>query len=293
MSIGSRLLWRCETLYLSADGIDLRRKHMRAYLERRTARTAGWSRRLAGFSAVLFIVAGLAHRYGLLQTPVFLLVLGLVAALAICALAFSAFAFSRVWNNGDVGGSDLTWGAIIALAVLVPYLITGYRGVIYPQLNDISTDLDEPPALTQAAKERTADMDAIVPFTPERRKLQSDKYPDVTGRRYDLPFDRAFEGVEAVVKQEGWKQEGPRPHAEGQSEVTVEALAFTTILAFPVDVSIRLIDEGETTYVDMRSTSRYGKHDFGDNAARITEFFEALDTEVATLSGTAPVIPAP
>jgi uncharacterized protein (DUF1499 family) len=266
---------------------------MRAYLERRTARTAGWSRWLASFAAVLFIVAGLAHRYGLLETPVFLVVLVLVAALAICALAFAAFAFSRVWNNGDLGGGDLTWGTIVALVVLVPYLVIGYRGVIYPQLNDISTDLDEPPALTLAAKARTADMDAITPFTPERRKLQTDKYPDVTGRRYELPFDRTLEAVEAVVAQEGWKREGPKPDAEGQSEVTVEALAFTTILAFPIDVAVRLIDEGDTTYVDMRSASRYGKHDFGDNAARITAFFEALDTEVATLSGTVPAVPAP
>jgi len=68
----------------------------------------------------------------------------------------------------------------------------------------------------------------------------------------------------------------------------IEALATTTFLAFPVDVSIRITDEGDTTYVDMRSASRYGKHDLGDNAARIAGFLTALDAAVAGAAGAPP-----
>jgi uncharacterized protein (DUF1499 family) len=50
-------------------------------------------------------------------------------------------------------------------------------------------------------------------------------------------------------------------------------------------VAIRLTDEGETTYVDMRSASRYGRGDFGDNARRIAGFLDALDAEMADQAG--------
>jgi hypothetical protein len=65
-------------------------------------------------------------------------------------------------------------------------------------------------------------------------------------------------------------------------------LAKTMILGLPVDVSIRITDEGDTTYVDMRSASRYGRHDLGDNAARINGFLVALDAAVAGAAGVPP-----
>jgi len=64
-------------------------------------------------------------------------------------------------------------------------------------------------------------------------------------------------------------------------------------LGFPSDVAIRLIDEDTSTYVDMRSTSRYGPHDFGDNAARLTSFLAELDLEIAYLTVVTPVEPEP
>ena len=73
----------------------------------------------------------------------------------------------------------------------------------------------------------------------------------------------------------------------------IEALAKTAILAFPVDISIRVTDEGETSYVDMRSASRYGRHDLGDNAARIAGFLTALDAAVAGAAAPAPAEAAP
>ena len=65
------------------------------------------------------------------------------------------------------------------------------------------------------------------------------------------------------------------------------ALAFTK-----GNADIRITDEGDTCYVDMRSASRYGRHDLGDNAARITGFLTALDAAVAGAAGVTPAEPA-
>ncbi len=42
----------------------------------------------------------------------------------------------------------------------------------------------------------------------------------------------------------------------------------------------------------MRSTSRFGPHDFGDNADRIASFLAELDVEIAYLTVVTPVEPA-
>ena len=47
--------------------------------ERRTSKAAGWSRRTAAFSAVLLLTDFAGHRFDLVETPVFLWVLGIVA----------------------------------------------------------------------------------------------------------------------------------------------------------------------------------------------------------------------
>ncbi|WP_292649383.1 DUF1499 domain-containing protein, partial [Mesorhizobium sp.] len=80
----------------------------------------------------------------------------------------------------------------------------------------------------------------------------------------------------------------PFPRAIGQSEVTINALAKSLILSLPADVAVRVTDDGDAIIVDMRSASRYGRYDLGDNATRIVDFLAELDQEVAGQVGTAP-----
>jgi uncharacterized protein (DUF1499 family) len=70
--------------------------------------------------------------------------------------------------------------------------------------------------------------------------------------------------------------------------VTIDAVARSFALGLPADVAIRVSDDGDAVIVDMRSTSRYGRYDLGDNAARIVDFLAELDQEVAGQVGAAP-----
>ncbi|RWE85912.1 DUF1499 domain-containing protein [Mesorhizobium sp.] len=253
---------------------------------RQTSKAAGWSRRTGAFSAVLLLTVLLGHRYELVETPVFLWVLGIVALLAAFALLFAGFAFSRLWNFGDRGGRDLTVGTVLALLVLAPFGIAAYWAATSPPLRDISTDFDDPPVLDTST--RTGDMNALSPPTPGEQRLQTETYPLVTGRSYNLPFDRVLEAVETVLDRRDWQLTAPLPRAIGQSEVTISALAKSFILSLPADVAIRVTDDGDTVIVDMRSASRYARYDLGDNATRIVDFLAELDREVAGQVGTAP-----
>ena len=261
---------------------------MAAHIEQQTARGAGWSSGTAVFSAVLFVTAALGHRFGLLETPGFIAVLALVATLALLALLFAAISFPRVWSHGDRGGRDIARGVFVALLILTPFAISAYRAYVHPELNDISTDTLDPPRFSDASRDRRAGMNPFAPITAEAARLQAERYPEVVGRRYDMPVDRVGNAVLALVERRGWHVDR-KPEVELSSpEITIEAIATTVLLAFPADVAIRLTDEGASTYVDMRSASRYGKRDFGDNAARIDDFLDELDAEMAALVGVVP-----
>jgi hypothetical protein len=263
---------------------------MDEFLERRVSNATVWSRRVAIFSVVLFLTAAIAHRFGFLATPDFFPVLGAVAVFAVLALLFAVRALFLFWHYGGKGGGTLLFAILVALLVLTPFGITAYRGLTLPMLNDVSTDTDDPPELAVAAAQRVGGMNRIEPFTPERRKLQQDYYPMATGRRYEAPGGQVAEVVQDVLADRGWPIVSP-DFSPDATEITIEAQASSPLLGFPADVAIRLIDEGTSTYVDMRSTSRYGPHDFGDNAARIAFFLADLDVEVAYLTVVAPVEP--
>jgi len=75
--------------------------------------------------------------------------------------------------------------------------------------------------------------------------------------------------------------EAPAPEPEVVPEppgAVIEATAPTPIFGFLDDVVIRLrVNDDGSTQVDMRSASRTGAHDLGQNARRIKSFFTKLD----------------
>jgi len=269
---------------------------MTEFPERRFSPAARWSKRLAWFSAVLFVTVALGHRYGLVDTVATFWVLSIVVTLAMSAFGLACAGFSRLWNFGERAGRDSTKGALVAVIVLVPFLVSGYRVFAYPRLNDVSTDVVDPPPLAAATRMRTGQMNLVRPIDADAAAIQAERYPAVTGRRYALPADSVTEIVSGLVSRHGWQvlafdrpgeRDEPTP-----ADVTLELVAGTMIFGFPSDVAIRISDEGESSYVDMRSASRFGHHDLGDNAGRIVAFLEELDREVALQAGVVPPEPA-
>ncbi len=231
------------------------------------------------FSAVLFAFSTVGHHFEAIRTPDFIILAGLVAALALLALALALKGFVNLWRNGDKGGMRSLWGSLIAICVLAPFGAVAYQAYATPPLYDISTDLDAPP-MFHAAYPRESGMNPIDDNAAARAPLQAAAYPQVTGRRYEGSPDRVLEAVMAVLKDKGWTVTGRFGMPGEQLETTVEAVAHGLIPGLTSDVVIRLTDEGDTTYVDMRSVSRYGRRDLGANARYVTDFMNALDEKV-------------
>ena len=61
----------------------------------------------------------------------------------------------------------------------------------------------------------------------------------------------------------------------------IEAIARTPILGFRDDVVVRVRPTSDGTRIDVRSASRYGRHDLGTNAARVRNLISDIDDVLA------------
>ncbi|MCO6386064.1 DUF1499 domain-containing protein [Aliihoeflea sp. 40Bstr573] len=240
------------------------------------------ARGIAFFALVLLLVAGLGHRFGSIPTPEFLGVLGIVAGLGLLALVLAGFALRRVWVEDDGGTGPAVVAVLLALIVLAPFAMAARGFLMHPRLVDVTTDRTAPPQFVVAAENRDARMNAIGAIAPDDADAMAREYPDLVTRSYALPLPDVTQAILRVASARGFTPLGRTTAPDGE---TLEFVGYSYILGFPSDVAIRLRAEGETTRVDMRSASRYGGHDQGENAKRIDNFLDALDYEVDVMTG--------
>ena len=107
------------------------------------------------------------------------------------------------------------------------------------------------------------------------------EYPDITPRTFQASPERVFDAaMHAVNRLPRW---GVISYDEGKGEIRVEAT--TRMLRFVDDVTIRVESNGEGATVNVRSASRVGKSDFGQNARNIRAFLSELDRQVVSARG--------
>jgi Protein of unknown function (DUF1499) len=141
-----------------------------------------------------------------------------------------------------------------------------------PPINDVATDLTNPPGYVTAATNefwKGKDMSYPAGFADSVRR----GYPDLGSLVLPLPAAKAYAAArETASHMSGWTITGS-DSAAGR----IEATATTPWFGFKDDVVIRVAPRGtDSAVVDMRSKSRVGRSDVGANAARIRQYLTVL-----------------
>ncbi|WP_343313811.1 DUF1499 domain-containing protein [Brucella sp. BE17] len=248
--------------------------------QRRQSRSAVWASRFGLLATLLLTASFVFHRFSTLETPDLVIAAAICFLLAVLGLICALRGLRNLWVHGDKGGMRSSAAVLLALIVLVPLLAFGTFWLRSPPFYDVSTDLETPPQFPANMPQRLSFMNPLTPRVSGDALTQFIIYPDVIGRRYEAAPDRVAEGVANVLKDFGWQVITSDVAEQEAGTLSFVATAHSFILGLKSDIIIRLLDEGETTYVDMRSLSRYGTRDMGQNAALITEFLGALEGEV-------------
>ena len=221
---------------------------------------------LAIVGAALLVLGPLGTRVGLWPFLVGFALLAISLVLGIAGVIGSLLAGVR---SGQWGSAGL--GIAIGLIVVAVPLVTVLSARGAPPINDITTDMDDPPRLVALLPLRGAGVSdpdyAGAEFAAQQRRA----FPDVAPLTLPMPASSAFDRADAVARDAGWEIV-----SSDRGAGRIEAIDTTFWFGFKDDIVIRVREEPAGARVDMRSKSRVGRGDLGTNAKRIRQFLAAL-----------------
>lgn len=203
--------------------------------------------------------------------------LGTLAGLVALLLGLAGLRITRRRAAGSVPGQDAARVGAAAGAVVVLAFLAALAPALSdpkPTLNDITTDMEDPPRFANDPAGLGRDM-AWPPawFPPEAPAMLAGAYPDMQSVVCGLPAEAALElAAELARGKLRWEAVQVDPDAG-----TVSARQRSRIFRFVDDVLVRVRPEDAGgARIDLRSKSRDGRGDFGVNAERIRAFHAAL-----------------
>jgi uncharacterized protein (DUF1499 family) len=241
---------------------------------------AVWSRRLGLFSLQLILADVVLHRFFSLPTPVALNIFSVGIAGSALAVLLGLIALAVIWRNGRGGALSATAGIFAGLAMLAIPAVAASFAMKLPRINDITTDLLNPPQFQAIAKLRPKGTNPTVYPGQSYARLQAEAYSDIRPLAVQRSAIETFEILGDTVRRLRWSviSEVPPP-APGQPGF-IEAVDRTLVFGFYDDVVIRIHGDNRDSRIDIRSASRYGTHDLGRNATRVRDFYKELQTRL-------------
>jgi len=248
-------------------------------MSEKRSRVATTALQIATFGLVSTLGGILGVQVGLLAPMTAFTLFGLGTLICgTAALVIGAIGFVRARSGGT--GADRQRAGIaagIGVALLAVVIIAGSMGDDVPPINDITTNLADPPAFAPAdSVPAYADRDMGYPpaFADQVRAA----YPDLQPLASDLGTQDAYALALDSARELGWEITYQDP-AAGR----FDASETTRLFRFVDDVTVRVRPSGAGSTIAVRSKSRDGRSDLGANAARIRRFAAVVESpDVAT-----------
>jgi len=254
----------------------------RRLAEEPTSRLAIWARRCAFFSLAAAFLSVLIVRSGILESVPALATFAGALLFAVLGIVFAFGAFIVIWKDG-INGAGHAFAAIGIGTALIAYpAYLGFRAYKLPMINDITTDPIDPPRFDVLSRLRPRGTSQYAGLYAA--ELQHKAYPDIEPLSVSATPKTAYDVAMAVIVRRKWRVVVDRPPQPGRRDGQIEAVARTPIMGFRDDVSLRVRPNEEGARIDVRSASRYGRHDFGANASRIRSLLEDIDSRVADIA---------
>jgi uncharacterized protein (DUF1499 family) len=251
----------------------------RLIIEEPISRAAVWSRRVAWFSLVVTVIAVALMRFQIVELLPGFVSLATGLGLALGAVGLALLAFVRIWTEGRRGVGAAAGGLLVAFVVLAWPGWHAVKALALPAINDVTTDTENPPAFARSrvALERR---DGRIPPDPppETRRRQREAYTQIAPLTLDLPPEESFELARRAALNRGWQVIEAVPPGGRVGLGRIEAIDRTFLLRMPDDITVRIRPRADGARIDVRSASRLGTHDLGQNAQRIRAYLDEIST---------------
>ncbi|NDW03890.1 DUF1499 domain-containing protein [Jiella pacifica] len=285
---------------------------------------AGFARWLALF-AIVVVVAGFAvFRFGGIDPQGLAGLLLLSAVMAAAAFLIAVYSLVRVWFSGLLGGGRAIAAFALSLVALAPFALAAWLAAENPRANVAYTEGMEPdavalvidsPSQTVPRWQRAISAEDPPSVVTGRRYLAAApeiykavrlvladktwKVDDVALGDPNVPESETETGDLGVsgtvdVPLPTFREQAEQLSAadlvgtRDSDQYTIVATARDFLLGLPSTVTIRVVEDGNETFVDARSTSRDMDVDFGQNRRFLEGLFADLDEALSGQVSTSP-----
>jgi uncharacterized protein (DUF1499 family) len=246
-----------------------------------TSKLAVWAQRIALFSLAATFVAVIVVRSGALDIVPALSTVAGGLALGVVAILLAFGAGIIIWREGIGGVRQAITALFIGVALIAYPLYLGGKAYRLPAIYDVTTDPIYPPQFDAIKRLRPRDAHPVAYAGLYAAEQQRASYPEIAPEDTSASPQEAYDAALKVIKKRKWVIVDDRPPQGARREGHIEAIARTLILGFPEDVAVRVRPTTDGARVDVRSASRYGLHDFGDNAERVSALVDEIDDVLA------------
>ena len=243
------------------------------------SRSAVWARRLALFAIPVALLAIIFERTGIFEIYPVLATFGASLVLAGFAVLLGFISLAVIWYTGDSGSSRAIVAILLGLLLLAYPGYLGAKAYKLPAIHDVTTDPYDPPRFEVAARLRGRDANPATYSGLATYNQQRQAWPDIEPVDTQVNAQATYDTAMAIVVKHKWRVVDARPpQQQTRREGRIEAIAQSPIMGFRDDVVIRVRPTGNASArVDIRSSSRYGFHDFGANASRVAALVDEID----------------
>ncbi|MBI1366794.1 MAG: DUF1499 domain-containing protein [Alphaproteobacteria bacterium] len=238
--------------------------------------------------AAALAAMGPGYRFGLWDLGTAFSVMRMLSLPLIVAAALAGAGFLlALWRARGVALFALIAFAAAGAAAYVPIKMKAMVDS-NPFIHDVTTDFDDPPQIIAAANEERSNPAAyegaaIVKQTGKTvEESQKQAFPDIVPLDSSADLKTAAKAAREVVEAMGMRilAEGPATDDAG-SGWRIEAVATSAWFGFKDDFIVRIRPQATGgVRVDVRSESRVGGSDLGQNAKRVRAFLKALDLKI-------------
>lgn len=160
---------------------------------------------------------------------------------------------------------------LIGLATMGAFVFVGGQARKAPPIHDVSTNWNEPLIFSEAVMQRRGAEANPVVADPRIAEINEKTCPEARPVLLQMPVEEAYARTRAALTEQGLEIVTDDP-ATGR----LEAVASSFWYGFKDDLVARIAPEGSGARVDMRSVSRVGVSDLGQNCKRIAALAGAI-----------------
>ncbi len=241
--------------------------------------TPAWLAIFDGLIAIALVSAGIvsAH-FGMTASIIGFQIFLLGFFVSAVGLIIGIIAILVTWlsKSRRIALSRAVFGTVLSAIVFLPVANVIAHTRRYPPINDIATDVNNPPEFLHA-QDQLANQGRDLKYNPAKYapiQQAAPAYKDLAPFKSTMPPDDLFKKVEIIAGEvPGWQI----TYNDSKTR-TLEGVATSQLFRFKDDFVIRVqaAPDGAASIVEMRSKSRDGRGDLGVNYNRIKGFFVLL-----------------